>query len=214
MISNQSQGTEAWMQERLGHVTASMFGMLLKQPHAKAAKEAGELTDGQLSYLRMLAGEAIAGQPETPDDYDTFAMRRGKELEPEARAAYIWSTGNAVTDVGFVKHPTESLVGGSPDGLIGTDGIIEIKCRLTYKNHVAMLIDSEFPEDDRPQCQGNLWITGRKFCDYCSYDPRFPENKRLSIYRLARDEAYIAMLSAKVLSFRNKLAEAIQKLRS
>lgn len=199
------QRSPEWYAERLGHVTASMFGCVMK------TKKNGDFSDSAITYMLDLIGERYAGQPS--DDYESFAMKRGEELEPMARDAYEWRTGLLVTSCGFIRHPDELWIGGSPDGLVGDDGIIEIKCPLTYPNHVRVEYTGQIPEEHIAQCQGNLWITGRQWVDFMSYDPRMKKSgKDLFVIRQDRDQEYIDQLAKRVVEFRNMMLAAIENM--
>lgn len=125
-------------------------------------------------------------------------MRFGAEQEPFARIAYEAVTGNVVLQVAFIRHP-ELAAGASPDGLIGLDGQIELKCPNTA-THIDALLKGMDP-GHIPQIQGNLWMSGRAWADFVSYDPRMPERMQLYIQRVPRDDAYIKRLEAEVRKF-------------
>jgi hypothetical protein len=127
-------------------------------------------------------------------------MEWGTATEPFARAAYETQRGLMVDEVGFVPHPITEWVGGSPDGLVGDDGGIEIKCPHNSVVHVETLTGG-MPSEHRAQVQGLLWITGREWWDFISFDPRMPEKMRLYIERVKRDEDYIAKLVDEVTKF-------------
>lgn len=174
-----------WLMDRTGKVTASNFGKVRGTP---AKREA---------YLFEHVCERITGQP--TDHYISKPMLDGIEREPFARMKYEAATGAIVEEVGFLPHPELPLVGGSPDGLIGSDGIIECKCP-TAPTHIRTLLDG-MSSDHLPQIQGILWITGRKFCDFISYYPDLPPPLDLHIQRIERDEEYIKALAEDVAKF-------------
>jgi hypothetical protein len=133
------------------------------------------------------------GKPEPT--YQNDAMRRGTELEPEARSAYEAATGEWVELAGFVQDERWPYVGVSPDGLVGDAGLVEIKCPMSQHKHLAALRSGAHAVEYKWQIQGQLWITGREWVDAVSYDPRFPEGLQLAITRVQRDEGAIAKLS-------------------
>ena len=179
------QGSVQWLMDRTGKVTASNFGKVRGTP----AKRDG--------YLFEHVCERLTGQP--TDHYISKPMMDGIEREPFARMKYEAATGAIVEEVGFVPHPDLPLVGGSPDGLIGSDGIIECKCP-TAPTHIRTLLDG-MSGDHLPQVQGVLWITGRKWCDFISYYPDLPPPLDLHIQRIERDDNYIAALAEDVAKF-------------
>ena len=209
---NKLQNNEEWRQARAGYVTASKFATVLKQPRSKAAKESGELSDSAKSYLYELIGEHLTGEP-APSPR-SIATDWGDEHEADAKRAYELTTGYRVTDVGFVKHEFRDFVGGSPDGMIYADvdgnanGLIEAKCPFTTREHVRHMLDG-VPPDYYTQIQGLLWITDLSWCDFVSFDPRAKAGKSLHIMRVQRDDEYIAMMSERVLRFRDILVKSI-----
>lgn len=205
MIENAKQGTEEWKLARVGYCTASRFKDLMSEARSKAD---GALSKTAESYLYELIGEHLTGTP--ADDYENYAMRWGTEKEPEAREAYIWSRGSMVTEVGFELHDEEEWIGCSPDGFVDADGLIEIKAPLTYAPHVRVLVTNQIPDEHLPQVQGQLWITGRAWCDFVSYNPFCKtDSTKLAVVRVPRDEKYIAELAQKVIRFRNRMIETL-----
>lgn len=196
-----AQGTDAWRDERCGFVTASKFGVI--------GNKADKLTKGAESYLLELVGEELTGIP--CRSITTRATDHGTEYEPTARQLYEAEKLCTVQEVGFLRHPTEPRIGCSPDGLIGQDGTIEIKCPMTCREHVRALIHG-MPTEHLPQVQGGLWVTGRKWCHFVSYHPMMPESSRLVIIQVARSEEYIADLSSRVVAFRDRLQDTLTKL--
>ncbi len=188
------QGTKEWHMARLGKVTASQFAVLL----GKARSKSQPFSDGAMTYLYTLVSERLTGI--YADEVDTFSTRWGKELEEAARGTYQWQTGNNIATYGFVK--LNENVGGSPDGvIIDQDGIVEIKCPWTSKEHVRTLATGEVPKQYIAQVQGNLWVTGRSFCDFVSFDNRFPAGLWIKVVRVERDDEYIATLAKRVEEF-------------
>jgi hypothetical protein len=185
------QGSEEWLQDRLGHVTASCFADVM-------AKGQG-LT--RLKYLRRLVAERLTGKP--MESYYNRHMERGNEQEPYARMAYEAMTGNIVQETGFIKHPS-IMAGCSPDGLIDDDGGVEIKSVLPTVQ-IETIERGTYPVEHAAQIQGSLWVTGRKWWDFVSYSPDLPECLRVYIYRVEPQIGYIANLQDEVIKF---LAEA------
>lgn len=204
------QGSQEWKELRLGHVTASRFGDVIKYPRSKNGSGLSQTAE---SYLMELVGEHLTGKPES--DLETYAMKWGNDNEPHARKAYIWRTGEMVREVGFEFHHDEELIGCSLDGTIGIEGQIEIKCPLKCSHHVEVLVSGQIPKEHMPQVQGGLWISGRKWSNFISYHPncKTPETK-LAVVRVYRDEAYIDELAKKVIRFRDRLLETLELLKS
>lgn len=184
------QGSAQWLAERVGHCTASRFAdaMDFLKKGGEGAKRA--------AYRMELVIERLTGH--SAEHYVSDYMQWGIEQEPAARMAYEAHTGAMVIETGFRHHPTIARCGGSVDGLVGEDGMIEIKCPATG-THIKTLLGA--PCDHLPQIQGYLWITGRKWCDFVSFDPRLPDGLQLFVQRIARDDAYIADLARHVQNF-------------
>jgi hypothetical protein len=137
-------------------------------------------------------------------------MEWGKEQEVPAREAYIKATGSAVEEVGFVDHPTIGMAGASPDGLIGEDGLLEIKC-LIKANHIEILL-TENLEKYELQMYWQMACTGRQWCDFVSFNPELPEDMQLFIKRLHRNEDTIAKLEREVRIFLEEVDETVREL--
>ncbi|MCR4304971.1 MAG: YqaJ viral recombinase family protein [Gallionella sp.] len=199
---NAPQGSEAWMMERCGHATASEFSSIL-------AKGEGKM---RTKYLRRVVAERLTGKPSENSSYGGWQknLERGQEQEPFARMAYEAVTGNLVEEVGFIKHAT-LMSGCSPDGLISTDGGCEIKSVIPTVQ-LDTILAGGYPSEHRAQIQGNMWITGRAWWDFCSYSPDMPEHLRTYIFRVVRDEAYIKTLAAEVVVFLAEIDELVAKL--
>lgn len=205
------QGSQQWLQDRLGNCTASRFDDVKTEPRSKADRDAGKMSATAESYLFELLGEYLTGQPAS--DFESVAMRWGTEHEAEARLAYTEATGNPVQLASFVRHPTLPRVGCSPDGLVGDDGLIEIKCPFTTREHVRTAMRQEVPDQYYAQVQGQLWVTGRRWSHFVSYDPRVQDEKlRLVVVPVSRDKEFIAELDAAVTRFVRVLLQSIETL--
>ena len=187
LILKVEQGSEAWRRARLGIPTASNFKRILTA--------SGTLSTSSVSYRDELLAEWRTGAARL-DEANQW-MRRGIEMEPEARACYTSQTGSAVTQIGLAYSDARKLIAASPDGLVGADGLLEIKCPMPA-THEAYLRSGELPSTYIPQVQGQLWVTRRKWCDFFSYHPDFAEQV---LVRVARDEPYIKKLCAAVEGF-------------
>ena len=196
-----AQQSPEWFAARLGKATASRFKDVL------ATIKTGEAATRR-NYRMQLVVERLTGQKE--EGYTNAAMQWGNDNEPLARIAYEVKTGLLVTQADFVDHPT-LMAGASPDGIIGDDGGLEIKCPHQSAVHIET-IQSGMPSEHMPQVQGAMWITGRKWWDFVSYDPRMPEHLQLYVQRIERDEKYIADLEAKVTAFLCEVESTIKQL--
>lgn len=179
------QGSTEWLAARAGKFTASRFADLM------ATTKSGPSASRQ-NLIITLALERLTGEPE--QTFQNDAMRCGTELEPLARGAYEAKTGELVELASFVTDPDWPSVGVSPDGLLGDDGLVEFKCPASQAKHFAALSNGAHAKEYRWQVQGQMWITGRQWCDVVSFDPRFPEGLDLAITRVQRDEAAINQL--------------------
>ena len=193
------QRTNEWHAARLAKVTASRVSEVI-------AKGKGATRE---SYMADLIVERLTGQ--RVGGFTTAHMEWGTEQEPHARAAYSARTGELVEEVGFIDHPRIVNSGASPDGLVGDEGLVEFKCPAT-STHLDTLLAGEVPAKYLPQMQWQMACTGRKWCDFASYDPRLPEHLRMFVKRVERDDAYIKMLETEVTKFLAELEEKLSKL--
>lgn len=181
-----------------GKLTPSCFADIMTAGRAKSDK----FGKTAWSYAYKVACERLG--VEFPEVW-AKAMEWGIEQELDAIEAYQAQTGQMVTLNDVIHHPILDYVSGTPDGLIGTDGIIEVKCPYNSVNHLMNLKNGAQLEDYKYQIQGYLWITGRKWCDFVSYDPRFKKDLQLAIYRVERDQMLIDELSVRVQEFENEV---------
>jgi putative phage-type endonuclease len=202
------QGSEEWKQARCGRVTASRVHDIV------AVTRSGGYTSGRKNYLAELVCERLTGVP--APSYQSAAMAYGSETEPEARFAYALKTGVEIEEVGFIPHPTISMAGASPDGLIGKDGLVEIKCPNTA-THIETLLGATRGGGLMPgyfdQMQFQMACTGRQWCDFVSFDNRLPEPMQMSIYRVKRDDKAISKLEEEVVQFLTDLDSTVELLR-
>lgn len=204
MIDDIEQGSEDWKRLRLGRVTASRIGDLMaKTKSGPAASRA--------NYMAQLIAERLTDT--VSETYTNAAMQHGTETEPEARAAYEFYQAAVVDQVAFVEHPSIQHAGCSPDGLVGTDGLVEIKCPNTA-THLETLLGQSVPSKYVLQMQFQMACTGRKWCDFVSYDPRMPENMRLFVKRLERDDKAIAEIEEAIAVFLLEIAVKLSQLNS
>jgi len=185
------QGTDAWHQLRLGKVTASRVADIMAKTKTGVSASRG-------NYLIELALQRVTGNIEPT--YINEAMQRGTEEEPRARIAYEVHTNTFVDQVAFIDHPTIEWFGASPDGLIDTNGMVEIK-NPNSSTHWATIKADEIPSKYYIQMMAQLSCTGREWNDYVSFDSRFPEHSQLYIKRLYRDDKYIAEMESEIKRF-------------
>lgn len=185
MKANAAQESTDWMQARCGMFTASRASDLMARTKSGPSASRGNL-------LALLAVERLTGQP--VETYQNDAMRRGNELEGEARDAYSFTTGNPVQESGFIVNDALPRTGCSPDGFVGSDGLVEIKCPASMAKHLDALRNGSHAQEYRWQLQHQMLVTERQWVDAVSYDPRFPENLQLAIVRVPRDNEAIQSL--------------------
>jgi predicted phage-related endonuclease len=159
--------------------------------------------------MAELIAERLTGAP--GDSFTNAAMKWGTEKEPEARAAYAFLFNVEVEEVGFVPHPKIQMTGASPDGFIGPDGLVELKCPQTA-THIDTLLGDPIPAKYITQMQWQMVCTGRQWCDWVSFDPRLPEAMQLFVKRVKRDDAMIADLEKMVSDFLTELDQKVTAL--
>jgi len=198
------QGSQEWLAERAGKWTGSKFVdvMAISERTGKPLKARSDAV-WQVVVERM-TGQAIEGP-------GGFALAWGHEVEQFARDAYELETGNVVQQVGFIEHQEFPFAGASPDGLIDDDGGLELKCPRDSRIHLDRFL-SGVPAEYIPQIQGCMWVTGRQWWHFASYDPRMPESHRLLIIKVPRDEAVIAKIQAAVLAAEAEAQELHKQL--
>lgn len=202
MIEMMDQGSEEWFTIRIGKVTASRVADVL-------AKTKSGYSASRKDYMAQLVCERLTGQK--AEGFTNAAMQHGTETEPLARAAYEALKDVLVDEVGFVLHPSIQMAGASPDGLVGDDGLLEIKCPNTA-THIDTLLSESVPTKYYTQMQFQLACTGREWCDFVSFDNRLPEELQLFIKRVPRDETYIKLMEAEIVQFIAELDDKINKL--
>jgi len=197
------QRSTEWFAVRLGKVTASRVADVI-------AKTKTGYSTSRENYMAQLVCERMTGTQ--GESYNNAAMQWGTDQEPLARAAYEAAKDVLVDETGFVIHPTISNAGASPDGLVGDDGLIEIKCPNTA-THIDTLLSEKVPSKYNTQMQWQMVCTGRKWCDFVSFDPRMPEGLQLFIQRVDFDAEYVKMLEAEITGFLGELETKIEKLK-
>jgi len=191
------QQTKEWFAARLTYPTASCFDRIVTGK--------GEPSKQRTGYMYQLAGEIITGEREA--GYQSADMLRGIEMEPEARLVYEMETETEIEQVGFKLHES-GLYGGSCDGLIDDDGMVEIKCPKAT-THIDYLEKNKLPTTYFQQVQGYLLIYGRKWCDFWSY---FPGMKPLCV-RVYPDAEFHEKLHKELVLFCEELQELVGKVK-
>jgi hypothetical protein len=191
------QGTPEWFRVRAGMPTASEFATVM------ASGKGGAESKTRRTYMLKLAGEIITGEP--MESYSNAHMERGKAMEDEARDFYAFMTDETPQRVGFVVNGPK---GCSPDSLIGTIGMLEVKTKLPHLM-IECLLKDEFPPEHKAQCQGGLWVAEREWIDIAVYWPKLPP----FIKRAYRDEDYIKKLAAAVDAFNDELQQTVEQVR-
>ena len=206
---SEEQGTEAWFADRLGKVTASRLADVL-------AKTKTGYSASRNNYMTQLVLETITQS--RAESYTNLAMAWGTEQEPFARAAYEAKTGQMVEEVGFLPHPTIALAGASPDGLVGDDGMVEIKCPSTSTALECWLTQSQGgnPVDGKyfAQMQWQMRCADRSWCDYVVFDPRMPAKAQLFVTRVERDEEWLKNAEEEVTKFLVEMQAKVETLKT
>ena len=197
------QRTPEWFAERLGKITASRIADVVGKT------KSGSYGAARKNYMAELLCQRLTGQQE--EKFTSAAMQHGTDTEPAARAMYMLETGTDVTETGFIPHPVIAMSGASPDGLVGEDGLIEIKCPNTA-THLEFLQSRKPKHEYLLQMQWQMACTGRQWCDFVSYDDRLPEKLAYRCIRIPRDDKLIAELEEEAVKFLTELDKTVRQL--
>ncbi len=197
------QGSKEWFAQRCGKVTASRVSDV-------TARIKTGYGASRANYMAQLVAERLTG--EVAESFSNAAMQWGTDTEPHARAAYEFRTDATVTPIGFADHPTVPMSGASPDGLVGDDGLLEIKCPNTA-THIETLLANTVPPKHMLQIQWQLACTGRAWCDFVSFDPRMPEAMRFFMCRVSRDNTLIGTRENEIRTFLAELESTVDRLK-
>ena len=197
------QRTDEWFHARLGRVTASRIADIM-------AKTKTGPSASRTNYMAELIVERLTGK--AGDSYQNAAMIWGTNTEPLARAAYEAHRGVLVEETGFVPHPYIAMAGASPDGLVGTDGLVEVKCPNTA-THIDTMMTEKVPMKYILQMQWQMLCTGREWCDFVSYDPRMPEEMQLFVQRHMFSNDTALDMIREVEAFLSELDEMVSNLK-
>jgi len=188
------QGTPEWHELRLGKATASKIQSIV------ARAKSGMVAAGRKNYMAELVLERLTGRRDE-NGFKSASMERGNEVEDDARKVYSFLNSIKIEQVGFVEHPTIEMSGCSPDGLAGDSGLVEFKCPEPAQ-HLAALEGAKIPLQYLTQMHWQMaCLPDRQWCDYVSFDPRFPESMRMKVTRIHRDAERIDELEAAVSDF-------------
>jgi putative phage-type endonuclease len=196
------QGSPEWFAQRLGKVTASRVADVI-------AKTKTGYSTSRDNYMAQLVCERMTNT--VAESFTNSAMQHGVDTEPLARAAYEAHADVLVDEVAMITHPTIEAAGASPDGYVGDEGLLEVKCPNSA-THIDTLLTQVVPGKYITQMQWQMACTGRKWCDFVSFDPRLPTELQLFVKRVPRDDAYIQMLEKEVIQFLTELDGKIKKL--
>jgi putative phage-type endonuclease len=197
------QGSDEWIKARIGSLGASRVAEAL-------AKTKSGWGSSRANLQAEIIAERLTGTP--ADQYISAAMRAGTETEPEARAAYAFYSDTDVEQVGLIRHPKIAGTHASPDGRIGKRGLLELKCPLVA-THIETLLGGAIPGKYIIQCQWQMACCAeRQWVDWASYNPRLPEQMRLFVQRVKRDDVMIADLEKEVAVFLAEISQTILEL--
>ena len=202
MIEMIEQGSDEWFAARIGKVTASRVADVI-------AKTKTGFSTSRDNYMAQLVCERLTGQKS--ESFTNAAMQWGTETEPLARLSYEVAQNVLVDEVGFVPHPSIIMAGASPDGLVGDDGLLEIKCPNTA-THIETLLSQTVPGKYNTQMQFQMACTNRSWCDFVSFDNRLPSELQLFVKRVPRDNMYIRLMEEEIVKFLNELDIKIAQL--
>lgn len=198
MTVDAPQGSQEWLQARCGRRTASRFNDVMAKPDTAAYR----------NYLIQIVTERLTKLPQE-SGFINNDMTHGSETEPLARNAYQVETGDVVTECGLIL--LDDWTGGSPDGLVNDDRVIEIKCPKST-THIDWIDTGKLPAKHKAQVQGVMLVTRRKWCHFVSFDPRMPAHLRLWIHEVEADAKYQAELLDKLHAFRAEAEKMIERL--
>lgn len=211
MIHGPKYGTPAWNEFRRGKVTASRFGDIMTEPRTKGVPGAlGKTAEG---YMLEVVASAITGQDKVGGR--SAAMDRGVDLESDAIDAYAAQRFVEV-GAGHILQRADHIICATPDGFVDEDeqgpGLLEVKCPES-RTHLSTFLRRQLPDEYLYQVQGQMWVAERAWCDFISYDDRFPRPMQLVVIRVHRDEELIEAMAKKVYAFADIVQTRINALR-
>lgn len=185
------QGSDEWFAARLGNVTASRVADVMAKTKSGPAAS-------RTNYMMELLCQRLTGRFE--DGFTSSAMQRGTDLEPVARAHYERITETLVDEIGIIKHPAIDRFAASPDGLVGADGMLEIKCPNTAQ-HIKFLQTGTPDMRYRWQMTAQMECAGRNWCDFVSFDDRLPKELQFHSIRYKKDDDITADMNSAIQEF-------------
>jgi hypothetical protein len=191
IVDRDEAAREEWLRKRAGRITCSRFGDLMGEGKAKG----DVFTQTGYNYLRLLVAETLGSWY----SISANATKWGTDNEPLAIEAYRARTGYEVDSRPFQYFHYNAWIGGTPDGLVGDGGCVEVKCPYDPSVHVKTLISRQVPKEYDWQTVGHLLVTGRKWCDFISYDPRMQSPQNLVVIRVERSEPRIELLKSRLM---------------
>lgn len=196
------QRSSEWFAQRCGCLTASRVAdMMAKTKSGPSASRA--------NYMAQLIAERLTGSVE--QSYSNAAMQWGTDMEPQARNAYEFIQGLTVVEAPFVPHPVIAWSGASPDGYVGDNGLVEIKCPNT-STHIATLRGEAIHDKYIKQMHWQMACTGTAWCDFASFDPRLPVEMQLHVQRVTRNDDLIAEIEDAAVAFLDEIAATVAEL--
>lgn len=199
------QGSPEWFQMRCGFIGASRIADIMSNG------KGGAESTGRANYRAQLVCERLTGC--VAESFGNAYTQRGTEDEGAARECYEFVSGYTVEQTSFLFHPMLPFSGCSPDGMIGTDGLVEIKRKIPA-HHIEYIFKNRVPPEYIKQMMWQMAVTSRAWNDFCSYCPELPENMQLFICRLHRDNAMIAEMESAVITFNESVEKMMAELKA
>lgn len=199
-----NQGSPEWFAQRCGKVTASRIADVM-------ARTKTGYGAGRANYMAQIVAERLTGT--VAPSFSNAAMQWGTDIEPQARAMYAFTHDLEIAECGFVDHPSLPMTGASPDGLIGTDGLVEIKCPNTA-THIETLRGASIDRKYLLQMHWQMICTERAWCDFLSFDPRLPAEMQMHVRRVERDTALADEIASEVSVFLLEVDQTVADLKA
>lgn len=200
-----AQGSDAWKAYKCGRLGGSSISQMMAK--SRDRKSWGETRKTLASRLVL---ERLTGIPQ--EGYVTDAMKRGAEVEAQARSMYGLLYNCDVEQVGWVDHPTIPWSGASPDGRVGSAGLVEFKCPEP-KKHLFSLMGGSIDSEYTMQMQWQLACEGRDWVDFGTFDPRWPAEMQMLVTRVYRDDLMIAELEKEARIFLAEVEDTVRRLK-
>jgi hypothetical protein len=204
IVDRDEAAREEWLRKRAGRITCSRFGDLIGEGRSKDSV----FTQTGYAYLQLLVAERLGSWY----SFGSSATQWGTENESVAIDEYRRLTGNEVDSTPFNFFWYNAWIGGTPDGLVGADGTIEVKCPFNPSVHIGTLLSKTVPKEYEWQVYGHMLVTDRKWCDFISFDPRIQGKQKIAIVRVERDEAKVAFLASRLDLAVKVMSDMMQKV--